>query len=1599
MIGKNDKKLIIIVASVAVVLVVAIVSTALFFRFRGRDGGEEIAENGGALIGVVDGVPLQDESIEFQIAPTALGQIQIEALSNTEFGIATDSAFRITSDAIALTADHLRSFLSAGGGEEFTIEDTGNGAFVLTFNEKLEKNAIVNLVYQPPGYAAASHAFQTADIFRVTATTPANNTHGVPANTGIEITFSHAIDGGLAAFENAFSIDPPVDGVFLQRDNTYIFAPGGLNFNTTYTVSVRAGLAGVSGEILDEDFMFQFTSQWGTARTPTFFLSGSEYETFLPWDEVFIAMSVARTFAGRDFNVRLYDLQTAENFLAQKNPGVLFEEFALELHSFEAEHQAFHYLFLGRTLPVGWYVAEIRADGLRDDLVVQKFIQISPISVYSISVDTQTVFWVHDAATGQPAHGARVIIDGAAFPVNSEGIAMAGTRQNSRAEILIEYGDYSPFAYVKRTFGSRELRPDERFLSYMYTDRPTYRPNDIVDVFGVIMPRYGQEFRADDRITLSIGNIIEMPVELDSFNSFAVRIPVENMFGHADIIVEVNGERLMSAWINFIDYTNLAFILTGGLDRVAYNLGDYAQVEISLTTFAGRPAEGILLTSHGQPNLRTNADGIATSALPVTTWQGDNVHWSPMWNSFWYNVAGDAQISQHISLPHIVVPRDTMLEYELDGGTITVQTHEILTDRINEVYRDARRWSNIDPDSFRGAPVDIDFQIVITRHVTTRTLRSEQYDHINRRMVRTYNFSTSTHSYRTLNGRTVNGRAVLTGIPVSDDPMISFSAEFRYNDRAGRPTVQWISMPWRRAAHNESNFRHFHLMLESNELGCNETTRVSLVENNDPWWWDDGSAVPLTEGRFLAVLVRDGVISTTVGNPSGVNVALTEAGISNAILFGAFFDGTHIFPVTNHRTLMYDYSERELEIDLSFDAEIYRPGDTVTLTIQAESRSQASPANAQVLISVVDESAIQTGWHEANFLSRLYRSSQFWTWGMNLEVFASHRQHAMDDPFGGGAEGGGGDNGGDNINFRDFFMDNPVFELVQTDANGRATVTFTLPDQITSWRVTAIGLTEDGYAGDTRENIISTLDFYVDLMHTTEYIVGDDIAAVARAFGASGAEVEFIFGVLQNGEVIFADARTTRAGRAVFNAGKLPAGEYVMQIVATSGEFADAVELPFTVAESAMIIHNRATGEFSPDAPFAPDFAMRNMPVRVTLTNANIRPLTRILHSANNRSSFRTDYIAAAAFTEYFFSGETDVYAVRAQVHTDDGGIPELTYGTADLFYTARFAAAFPEFVNARQVVQYVRPYLSSESPAERAAALLALAGIGEPVLLEIRREAGNLIGTAHSDALLYLVAALVAIGDDAGAALLMTQFAPDAATDTEREAVAAALFFINTALDPEAAWAHVSRDVRNRYVSDVPERINFVRRVQFLGGTVSEVQYFLNGMTNTARLENFDRVHLHISREQFDALNLTPVRGDTEYHIDFFGYDSSAWDPAGDRIEISRVIAPANELYRVTLSVTLPPGTYGAFTIYDRLPSNTRFVPRRHFQPGRAFFSVRHTQRQLVELNFFNCPIDPQYTRTLSYNIMELFEADMADGVTYITNRRLDNHIWGSTR
>ncbi len=167
-----------------------------------------------------------------------------------------------------------------------------------------------------------------------------------------------------------------------------------------------------------------------------------------------------------------------------------------------------------------------------------------------------------------------------------------------------------------------------------------------------------------------------------------------------------------------------------------------------------------------------------------------------------------------------------------------------------------------------------------------------------------------------------------------------------------------------------------------------------------------------------------------------------------------------------------DTASKALSMEIFPDKRAYKPGDEVTLTITAK-RSDGSPAVAETSIAVVDERVVALlGTVDRDILGRFWFPRQ-------IGVATAQTITRLVKKLFVGTQGGGGGKGegGGGPAIRGNFLDTAYWKAdVVTGTDGRAVVTFKLPDNLTSWQILAIGTTKDTVVGSALANIVTRRD-------------------------------------------------------------------------------------------------------------------------------------------------------------------------------------------------------------------------------------------------------------------------------------------------------------------------------------------------------------------------------------------------------------------------------------------------------------------------------------------------------------------------------------------
>ena len=1683
-----------IVALIAGILILAAAATAIFFIFFWDKENTEIDIDNN-----LEDVrkPANDNGISVMSADKNAGKLEIIPTRSTSMGIEINTEFIIRTDAsmnIASVAQlkncieiisQLKGDISEKIGEIFGYElretDT-EYEYIMSFDLPLKYDALYRIEFTTGENNPVSFAFQTVESFKVTSSTPGSEAYSVPVNSGIEITFNEKIEGD---FKDYFTISPFVNGKFENIGNTYIFIPDSLIQNTRYDITVRKGLASSESEkILEEDYNMFFWTQWSGNVADSVNIYGDAYETFLSDDEVFVELSAKGAFLEKSYNVEIYQADheiSPEEYLNAQNilrdtpeylSGLnLLDNFDTELLNIENNIQTSYsyisnsYIMLDKTLPDGFYIIKITTNHDNKTYELYKFIQVSPLSVYSATFDGEMLFWVNDALLGLPASGAKISIAGHETAVtDGEGLAVIKTTVDETAYVTINYEDFPAFIYKTISRKPVELTLPSRYYHYIYTDRKAYRPNDTIDVFGVVQERYDEyKITADDKISLKIGNMIEIPVSLDKYGSFNVKIPIRDLAGYLVLDLYFNNEVLTSSYFNVVDYDNAKYIIESESDKNTYRPGETAEITMTAETYDGVLVEGLEIMRSGTILGITGGETPTVLREPLYANQW-NYGWSPYTNSFYYNIGKTENGIQYVSVPFVFMPSDIMLEYEAaadKSGDISFSSNFIDRDVIESYVNES--WYNaysLEPDIYRGAPADINFTLEILRTESIRVKTGERYDYINKINVPVYEYKTEQYTEETRELRTTNGKASVSGLPLSyaadDDVYISYRAIVRYNDSDGNPieiSVYYAnSYNWNSGI--ESNIKHYYFDMYNSDgentysLKLNETGYVKLQE------WNQSD---ITEGKILTVPFKNKILDKQVGSPTGTPLTFKEDYIYNVRIAGAYFNGRYIYPIYG-MSVYYDYTEKALDFDVSFDKDYYEPGDNVSAEIKVTDKD-GNPKKTLVNISVVDESVFAEYDNNANMPAYYYNSVVYYNG--NYSYYASYTQHEFSNGDGGAEMGGGG---GDDYTVRKDFTDNPAFMSVETDENGVAVIDFKLAEKLTSWRVTVHGVTEDYYVGNNKNNIISTMDFAVDLVMNNEYIEGDEIYITVKPQGMqykyNQTEVLYNIEILKDSSIVFSDTGTSVKNMFMFNAGKLPEGNYTVRVTAEAssdiGGLRDGIEKEFEVIKSGVLLALNAKEIISEETPVLKDFEIKTSPVTVTMSNYDMAFIMNTLYSGMSYNSKRTDYMAANVFARKFI--ESVYNKTPLNISPTDysyaginsfAGMSELIYGGSDILYMARFYACFPETIQASAFDKNaIRNYIYDECylyngnikslknmtpefenneylELTRAAGYLTLASIGDAVLIDIYEQINIINNSANQDKftqsyqsymrVLYYAAALCVLGDDYKAAQLIEAYkdfvgfdGKTQSAETEemcKESIDTLMLYINTRLDQEAAYKYLKEKQTNKYISDIGEKMNFVRYFNIKGGTRSEIEYTLDGVTKKAVFENYDILELALTKEQFEDLNIKYISGNTSVSLSFNGSPDNL-DDDKNSIYLSKQILSREEYrmlgnsvddidestYYIMLTLKFNSATSGYYTIRDRLPGNMRYLNNTDYTYVNNCY-ISNPEKQFVDVRVYMQNADEV---TIVYNAVKISDSEAVAEKAYVSQDFKIDEIWG---
>jgi len=394
---------------------------------------------------------------------------------------------------------------------------------------------------------------------------------------------------------------------------------------------------------------------------------------------------------------------------------------------------------------------------------------------------------------------------------------------------------------------------------------------------------------------------------------------------------------------------------------------------------------------------------------------------------------------------------------------------------------------------------------------------------------------------------------------------------------------------------------------EPAEMPVENDTSFNLITRKEPWV-PGQTAVLTTQAPFAGVAwvcvetddLLDSMVVPLSGNAGRIEIPIKKEYAPNAVVSvyltrpggdsGLPVERFAVAPITVRRP------DRELFLAPHLDRTEARPGQAIHGEVRATSEGKPV-ASADLAVFAVDDAVLQLGgWSLPDVLATFYPNNPYHIANyQSLEQFIE-RISTKDGFQKGFVIGDGGEEATPNVtNLRKEFRTLAFWQgSLKTDADGKAAFDFEAPDNLTTYRVVAIGQTRAGqFGGDASETVKISKPLLIDPALPRFLRDGDEVelrAVVRQSFAESApvtARCVADAGCTLTAEPTLTGTATRNAPwvlrfKAKVSDPDLKPVKVRFEAAATSDpSMADAVEVTIPVSAPTIVRHETVAGGFN----------------------------------------------------------------------------------------------------------------------------------------------------------------------------------------------------------------------------------------------------------------------------------------------------------------------------------------------------------------------------------------------------------------------------------
>ncbi len=1138
-------------------------STYIFYPEPALLGGARYTVRLNDNLAAGDGSPLAAEDAGQDWTFTTAAPALISIQPTTEQPIALDSAFVLTFNQ-AMDTDSVESAFVLARGET-PVEGSfswNEMATEMTFRPTalLDRGASYSLgmfgAARSQGGATLAQDFAASLVtvaqFGVVETSPAaGETLSTYAGyAGVQLNFSSPVAAGQD-LNRLVSLTPPIIDPSVSRslDGRSIYLTGYFQSSASYSLEISPGLSDQWGAALDVPFSFTFST---SPATPSLYIPVrmasaavfiSQWETSIPAHATNIGrLSLSRgelslgEFIQADQSWEGLQgweskVQSTWMRLLYPTPDVS-EPVEIPLHQSD------------EPLPPGLYFLKIDTRPALDEAGLSSsplLLVVSPIQMIFKTSLNQAFVWAVRISDDQPVAGAEVVIyDGMARPVASCTTDGQGTCQAdlpaapeqppvSLSAYYAVIGQPGEINFSLAASGwNQGVSPWEFSLPYnrataqpavyLYTDRPIYRPGQVVNFRAVVRAQENGRYALAPlpEITVDVVGPYD-PLTSQSQVLTTLRLPLSPYGTATGVYLLPENARTGSYTLRVhevafdeivfqvAEYRKPEIDLQVNFDRSERLSGEDFQARVTARYFFGAPAGNLPVqwTLFGEPDDPGLPGGLQTGRVD-TGWLEP---WSGILGTRFHIIEGQAQTRPDGTLD-IEVP-DELLRERLEaqaGRLIRLTLEATLTDesglpvsarqslRLHPslIYIGVRpeQWSvsageeltySISSVDWQGAPVPA--QALTARFSKVVWVQQESVDPAAPPDYRMESFEFGSTEFVT----SENGEARLAFTP--GEPGM-FLLEIEGAAGAVTQVLTWVGGPGSVAWPGLPNQR---LLLRSDRDAYQPGDQARIFIPN-----------PFAEGALALVTIERGKVMrsqviTIQGASYELALPLSDEDAPNIYVSITLLGRTQGRPDfrVGYVELAVAPVAQLLQVELSTSPRQAQPGEQVTVVLRIRDAG-GNPVQGEFSVALVDKAVLALADPNSPSIVEAFYGWQLLGVQSGYSLAAYGGRSTYTPP---GRGGGGGADGLGQAVLRETFADTAFWSgAVETDAGGMAQITLTLPDNLTTWQVDVRGLTAETLVGQAQLELTTSKPLLVRPVTPRFVVHGDylELAAVVH---------------------------------------------------------------------------------------------------------------------------------------------------------------------------------------------------------------------------------------------------------------------------------------------------------------------------------------------------------------------------------------------------------------------------------------------------------------------------------------------------------------------